>query len=369
MSLTIPIFKLQYSDSDRAFLKNGLDKILDEAYLTNHSFVRAFEQQFSLWNSSKYSVAVNNGTTAIESILRGLDVRGKEVIIPSNTFIACAVAVLNAGGIPVLCDMELEYLSIDPSHVAEKITRNTGAVLVVHIGGIISPSIITLKKICDDYGVPLVEDCAHAHGASYQGVRAGRAGAAGAFSFHMTKVMTTGEGGMVVTEDEKIQRALQSVRQFGKTEQNATMHDRDGSNFKMTEMQALMGLLELQRVEKRIQKRQQIAAVYDEKLKGSSWKTWSAPPSGVCPYYKKIVRSPVPREKVEETLNKNGISLTGGVYYIPVHKQDVFKNKFPGGEFKNTNSFSAEHFCPPCYPELELTEAEKICDVLLTIAK
>jgi len=369
MSLTIPIFKLHYGDSDREFLKNGLDKILNEAYLTNHTFVRSFEEQFSRWNSSRFSAAVSNGTTAIEAVLRACNVEGKEVIIPSNTFIACAAAVKNAGALPVLCDIELDYLSIDPYKVAEKISANTAAVLVVHIGGLISPSVLLLKKLCEEKGVPLIEDCAHAHGASFKGVKAGSFGKAGAFSFHMTKVMTTGEGGLVVTNDEALLKDVQSIRQFGKSEHNASMHERDGSNFKMTEMQALMGLLELQRVEKRIKKRQQISAVYDEKLKGSSWQTWSAASEAVCPYYKKIIRSPVQRNKVEATLQQHGISLTGGVYYIPVHKQDVFKNTYSAAEFKNTEIFCAEHICPPCYPELELVEAEKICDVLLSIAK
>lgn len=368
MSGVIPIFKLEYSETDRAFLKSGLEKILDQGYLTNHTFVHSFEESFSRWNFSRFGVAVSNGTTAIEVALRSLNVRGKEVIIPSNTFIACAAAVLNAGGTPVLCDIELEYLSLDPAQVREKIGQNTGAVLVVHIGGIISPAIFELRQICEARGVPLVEDCAHAHGASYKGIKAGNIGQAGAFSFHMTKVMTTGEGGMVVTDSESLKNDLHSVRQFGKSQSNPLMHVRDGSNFKMTEMQALMGLLELQRVERRIQKRQKIAAVYEQKLKGSSWRTWAAAPEAVCPYYKKIVRSPIPRSKVEEALKRQGVALTGGVYYIPVHKQEVFKGQ-SASDFKNTEIFSAEHICPPCYPELELSEIEKICDILLKLAK
>lgn len=368
MSGIIPIFKLEYSETDRAFLQTGLEKILDQGHLTNHTFVQSFENKFSRWNKSEFGVAVSNGTTAIEAILRSLNVRGKEVIIPSNTFIACAAAVYNAGGTPILCDIELDYLSLDPAQMREKISRNTGAVLAVHIGGIISPAIFEIRKICESLGVPLVEDCAHSHGASYQGIKAGNIGQAGAFSFHMTKVMTTGEGGMVVTSSESLKNELHSVRQFGKSEQNPIMHVRDGSNFKMTEMQALMGLLELQRVESRILKRQQIASVYDERLKGSPWRTWAAAPGGVCPYYKKIVRSPVPRTEVEDHFKRHSVALTGGVYYIPVHRQEVFKGHSTA-DLKNTEIFSAEHICPPCYPELELHEIERICDIMLKLAK
>lgn len=367
MSSAIPIFKLHYSESDRTFLKEGLEKILDEAYLTNHTHVRSFEEKFSRWNSSSYAVAVSNGTTAIEAALRAIDVRGKEVIIPANTFIACADAVLNAGATPVLCDIEPDYLSLDQVRVEEKINAKTGAVMVVHIGGLISPEVLKLKKICEDHRVPLLEDCAHAHGASYKGIKAGNIGSAGAFSFHMTKVMTTGEGGMVVTNDSVLLSELQSVRQFGKSEKNPIMHVRDGSNFKMTEMQALMGLLELKRVGSRVLKRQQIAAVYEEKLKGSAWKTWSAAPDAECPYYKKIVLPPVSRKKVEEVFAKHEIALTGGVYYIPVHQQEVFRGTKE--EFKNTDEFCNRHICPPCYPELEISEAEKIADVMLEIAR
>lgn len=369
MSLTIPIFKLHYSEAEREFLKNGLEKILDEGFLTNHEYVRLFESEFGRWNRSRFAVAVSNGTTALESVFRALNLRGKDVLIPTNTFIACAVAVLNAGGNPVPCDIEMDYLSIDPEQVAKKISKATGAVLTVHIGGIISPAVLKIKKICEEFGVPLVEDCAHAHGATYNGIQAGKFGVAGAFSFHMTKVMTTGEGGMVVTENEEFYQELQSIRQFGKSKENSIMHVRDGSNFKMTELQALMGVLEIQRGPRRIQKRQQIAAIYDQKLKDSSWKTWVAPSEANCPYYKKIVLPPVPRLIVEETFKKHNIALTGGVYQIPIHRQDVFNNQYSASDFKNAEAFCNLHICPPCYPELEFNEVERICEVMLNLVK
>lgn len=363
----IPIFKLHYDESDRVRLQDGMKEILEDGYLTNHRFVRQFETEFANWNNSKFALAVSNGTTALEVILRGIDVRGREVILPANTFIACAVAVLNAGGIPVICDIELDYLSLNPQKVKEKINRNTAALITVHIGGIISPYIEQLKQICADHNCFLVEDCAHAHGASLNGVRAGNFGVAGAFSFHMTKVMTTGEGGMVVTGDESLAKKIESIRQFGKSDEQPLMHVRDGGNFKMTEMQGLFGTVELKRVESRIARRKKIASIYDELLKNTDWKTYVSAPQSECPYYKKIILSPVARSLIETEFSKRNISLTGGVYYFPLNKQTALK-QFVRDEYPNANYFSENHICPPCYPELADEEAVLICKTLLSIS-
>ena len=362
----IPIFRLEYNTEFRDQFKAQVEEIFDQAFLTNHDFVRRFETEFAAWNHSPFALMTSSGTAALECILRALNVRDHEVILPANTFMATAAAVKNAGGRTVIADIEPEYLAISPRAVLQKISPRTKAVVVVHIGGTISPAVDELRKICDHQGVALIEDCAHAHGASLDGIRAGQFGLAGAFSFHVTKVMTTGEGGACVTSSLDFAQKLESTRQFGKDRSNALLHGPEGGNGKMTEMQALMGILELQRVDARIAQRQALAAQYQRRLQGSPWKTYAPAASGVSPYYKQIIIGPMPWAAVREKMQQHGISITGGVYNFPLHRQPAFS--LDPELFPVSDRFGRMHICPPCYPELKAQEVDFICDRLLELS-
>lgn len=364
----IPIFKLEFDAEYRRAFQAGCERIFDEGHLTNHSFARELEKKFSDFVGSGTAVSVGNGSAAIEVALRAVDVQGKDVLLPTNTFIATAVAALNAGATPVALDVEGQYFGLSAAAVERALTPRTGAVVCVHIGGIVSPEVEKIAALCRARGVALVEDCAHAHGASLNGVKAGCFGAAGAFSFHMTKVMTTGEGGVVLFHDARLAEEARSIRQFGADSSNPLSHVRDGGNFKMTEFQALAGVLELEkRAVSRIAKRQALAKRYQERLSGSRWRTLTPPPGGISPYYKQVVLPPVPRAAVEAHFEKHGIALTGGVYYLPLHRQPVFADKFNAGDFPVADSFADRHICPPCYPELTVEEVDYICDALLAL--
>jgi perosamine synthetase len=368
MQHPIPIFRLQFDEDFKHRYHKGCEKIFSEAYLTNHSYVRAFEEKFAQFTGSKYCLTASNGTSALEIILRALNVHDKEVILPTNTFIATAIAVQNAGGRLKLLDSEPAHMGLDLRRLQENITEQTGAVIVVHIGGMISPQIEEIRSLCQKFNVPLVEDCAHAHGSQLNGRTAGRFGIAGAYSFHLTKTITMGEGGAVITDDYELFEKCRSIRQFGMDPQNSISHIRGGSNFKLTEFQALTGLLDLERAPQRIQRRQTIARIYQTRLKKSSWQPLLAPTNSFCGYYKQVVLAPVPRSVVEEHLKQKEIALTGGVYYIPLHRQPVLKSLSFQNSFEVSESFSRTHICPPCYPELTDDEAHKICDTLLSLA-
>jgi dTDP-4-amino-4,6-dideoxygalactose transaminase len=364
---SIPIFRLEYDPEFRQRFQSESHTIFDEGFLTNHTFARRFEAAFAAWSGHGHCVSASSGTSALEMIFHALDIRGKEVIVPANTFIATAVAVKNAGGAPVVADIEPRWLALDPDSVRKKITERTAAIAVVHIGGRISDRISALQNLCREKKLSLVEDCAHAHGASLRGKAAGSFGIAGAFSFHMTKVMTTGEGGAVVCQDADFARILHSCRQFGVDSEDSLAHVRGGTNAKMTEMQALMGLLEIERVDQRIQKRRDLAARYQERLSGTCWTPYVPPALAFSPYYKQILASPLPWQEVREFLRLGGIQLTGGVYHVPLHRQPAI-SEVPQ-DYPVAERFSRFHICPPCYPELTLSEVDQVCDRLLEMAK
>jgi len=365
----VRIFDLSFDKEFRQRFHEGCEKIFDEAYLTDHTFVRRFEKKFAEYCGVKHTLAVSSGTAAIELALRALNVRGKKVLIPTNTFIATAVAVLNAGATPIFLDIENDYFAIDPSDLVKKINNDVAAVVVVHIGGHVSTHFDLILKICQERNIPIVEDAAHAHGATFKGIKAGALGDVGAFSHFMTKIMTTGEGGsLTCTNDEFYNRAYSS-RRFGFDPENSISHLREGTNFKMSEFQALLGVLELERLEKRIAKRRALAERYQKNLKGTPWICISDSKESKGSYYKQIVLSPIKREKVDQHLRKNHIALTGGVFFIPLHRQPVYKNLVDDKCFPNANHFTENHICPPCYPELDFESIDHVCECLLELAR
>jgi len=369
----IKIFDLQYSEEFRRRFAEGCTKIFDEAYLTNHSFVEEFERKFVEFNNSNFAIAVTNGTGALECVFKAIGVKGKKILIPTNTFIATAIAVINAGAEPIFLDIEEEYYSLCPKKLKqalEKYGSEIGAVVQTHIGGHVAPSVLINAELCKDKNVPFVEDCAHVPGAKVNETNAGNFGDYGCFSFFMTKVMTTGEGGMIVTKTEENYNKLKSIRQFGADLNYKISHIREGGNFKLSEFQALAGILELERVEERINKRRQIAQKYQELLKDTCFKILKDRDSVYGTYYKQtIVSEKIPREIIEKVFEENNIAMTGGVYYIPLHRQPIFIGKFSDKDFPIANKFAETHFCPPCYPELEISDVERVCDVLKNLEK
>ena len=214
-----------------------------------------------------YPIPVANGTVAIELIIKAIGIKNREIILPSNTFFATIVAVENSGNIPILVDIENDSFSVCPNDLRKKISTNTAALILVHIGGIISSKIEEIIQICSENNIELIEDAAHAHLSSYRKQKAGTLGIAGAFSFFPTKVMTTGEGGMITTNSEVLYQKIKSLKNFGRDNNNAGIIINDsGNNFKINEFTGLLGYLECQRVEKRVKKRNNLIQLYRKEL-------------------------------------------------------------------------------------------------------
>ena len=202
--MKVNIFDLKFEDDFIEKFKTGCEKILRSDGIGEHSHVKEFENKFGKLVNAKHAIATTSGTAALEIALKTVGAQGKEVILPSNTFFATSVAVTNAGGTIRLVDSEMDNFSICPKSLRQNMHSGVGAVIVVHIGGIISKNIREIKDICDEWNVPLIEDAAHAHCSNRDGLYAGTIGDVGCFSFFPTKVMTTGEGGMITTNIDTI---------------------------------------------------------------------------------------------------------------------------------------------------------------------
>ena len=366
----IPATKPFFSDEDIDFITKNFKEILTgKSFLSQYKFSAQFEQEFASYTGTDFAVSCNSGTSALELIFRALDVNGKEVILPSNTFIATANAIMNAGGIPVFADCD-DSMCLDYKDTIEKITSETVAICHVHIGGLVSDASLRLARYCNDHGLYFVEDAAQAHGSTNKGIKAGTMGIAAGFSFFSTKVITTGEGGMVTTSDEELVNKMKSIREFGKEKKGifTNYHTRFGYNWRMPEVAALLGIRQLEAIEEFIDKRTNIAKIYDTMLKGLNGIHIISPPEKSRFNYFKylLILKKFDREKTHKLLEKNGISPSGYVYELPLHKQPVFTahNQI---DLHNTEFLCSKHICLPIYPSLEIKDAKYIAETLLKI--
>ena len=366
ISATKPYFS---ADDIKFINKNFKEILLGNSFLSQYVFSEQFEKEFSSYIGTKFAVSCNSGTSALELIFRGLNIQGKEVILPSNTFIATANAIINAGGKPIFADCD-ETMCLDYEDTISKINSNTVAICHVHIGGIVSNGAIRLAKYCKKNRIFFVEDSAQGHGSENGGIRAGTLGIAAGFSFFSTKVMTTGEGGMVTTDDQKLVTKMKSMREFGKEKKGifTNYHTNFGYNWRMPEVSALMGIRQLLSIEDFIKKRTEIGLLYDRILKDvKDIQIIKSPENSRFNYFKYIViLKNFERELFHKMMELKGIQLSGYVYELPLHKQPVFKNhndeKLPKSEYLCKN-----HICLPIYPSLSLEDAEFIAEMFIQI--
>ena len=231
-------------------------------------FIEEFERKFASWCGTRYAVATNNGTTSLHLALVALGVGpGDEVIVPTLTYIASANAVTYCGATPVLVDVDPVTLTLDPDAVAAAVTPRTAAVMPVHLYG--HPAEMDpLLALADRHGFAVVEDAAEAHGARYRGRRVGGLGTCAAFSFFGNKIITTGEGGMVTTDDADLARRLLQRRGQGQDFERRYWFPIVGFNYRMTNVAAAIGVAQLERVEEHLAARERVRGWYDDALSG-----------------------------------------------------------------------------------------------------
>ena len=366
----IPAAKIHFLPEDRIWIAERIQEVLESGQLTLGRYGSEFERRFASLCGSGHGIAVNSGTSAIEIILRALGVEGRDVIVPTNTFFATAAAVIHAGGNPILVDMDPESFGIRPEEIEAALTPNTVGMVVVHIGGIVSRRMPDLKALAERTGLWLVEDAAHAHGSSFREVRAGAFGIAGAFSFYPTKVMTSGEGGMIVTSDDRIAEEARIYRDQGKASFSQNAHIRMGYNWRMSEPHAIIGLRHLLRLPQMIADRQRIAAIYDHALAGfQNLKAVKVPRDGVSNYYKymAVLNEHCDRKALKTELReRHGVSLSGEVYEEPLHKQPVFE-RYAARALPVAEDYCARQICLPIYSGMEETEADQVIQALAAV--
>jgi perosamine synthetase len=233
-------------------------------------FIAEFERRWAEYCGVSHGIAMCNGTVALEAAMAALALpAGSEVILPSFTIISCVAAVLRTGCRPVLVDCEPDTWCLDAAEVERKITGQTRAIMPVHIFGHMA-EMDSLMDLSRKFGLVIIEDAAEAHGAEYHGRRAGGIGTMGCFSFYANKIVTTGEGGMVVTADSKLAERLRSLRNLCFQRSQRFLHTELGYNFRMTNLQAAIGVAQVEQIENHLTRKRRMAAFYGERLRGLS---------------------------------------------------------------------------------------------------
>ena len=322
-------------------------------------YISRFEDTFSAYCGVRYGVAVTSGTTALHLALRTLGIGpGDEVIIPPVTHIAVANAVTLTGATPVLADCEPATWNIDPSKLAEKVTARTKAAIVVHLYG--HPvDMEPIMALAQQHNFHVIEDAAEAHGAEYRGRRAGSLGHVACFSFYANKIIATGEGGMVVTDDSAIADQAKKLRDQAYEKERRFWHRELGFNYRMTNLQAAIGVAQMERIDEFVAIRRRNAHLYHALLSGSPGLTLApeAPwAKNVYWMYSLLVEDacPVSKDTLMGRLKEAGIDTRP--FFYPVHCQPLYQESFSGQQYPVAEELSRKGINLPSGNEL--TEAD-----------
>jgi dTDP-4-amino-4,6-dideoxygalactose transaminase len=338
-------------------------RALRSGWVSQGPRVAEFEKQFAAYVGAAEAVAVSSCTTALHLALVSLGIGpGDEVICPSLSFIATANSIVHAGAKPVFADIDLQTFNIDPSRIGEAITPRTKAILVVHQIGL-PVALEEIAEIAERNGVVLLEDAACAIGSEYRGLRIGAPhGRMACFSFHPRKILTTGEGGMITTADRDLAARLRRIRQHGMGVSDLVRHsanrvvvetyDEVGYNYRMTDVQAAIGLVQLQRLDGMLAKRRALAGRYTQRLSHIPWLvTPVCPDDSLSNFQSYMVRltedAPIAREELMQRLLDRGVSTRRGI--MAIHRELPFASEEWDQALPVTNTVADSALILPLY--------------------
>lgn len=303
-----------------------MDAFLSTWISSTGKYITSFEETFSKYCGVKYGVATSNGTTALHLALAALGIGvGDEVIVPDITFAATINAVIYTGATPVIVDIEEESWCIDPNEIEKAITSRTRAIIPVHIYG--QPC--DMDRICDiamKHSLYVVEDCAEAHGAEWGNKKVGSFGAISCFSFFGNKVITTGEGGMCITNDESLNQKMRVLRDHGMSKERKYYHEVIGFNYRMTNLQAAIGVAQVERIDSILNWREDLESEYRStlsKIDGVSLQKMDLPDRKKIAWLVSILVDEKKRDAVLRELKENGIDSRP--FFVPLSEMDIYK--------------------------------------------
>lgn len=345
--------------------------VLQTDYLSIGPMVKRFEEAMAQIASTRYAVAVNSGTSGLHLLVRALGIQsGDEVITTSFSFVASSNCLLFENAVPVFADIDAKTLNIDPEDVERKITPRTRGILAVDVFG--HPADYRrLEAIARKHNLVLIEDSCEAIGATYRGQKAGSFGHGGVFAFYPNKQITTGEGGVIVTNSEEVAELCRSMRNQGRGSSEEWLeHVRLGYNYRMDELSAALGVAQAERFDELMAKRSAVAERYDRMLASLAGVSipYRAPEVDVSWFLYVIQLDPAyDRDKVIRLLQDRGVGTRA--YFQPIHLQKLYRERFGyrGGELPVTEEISRRTLALPFFSGLTEAEQEYVVESLSAI--
>lgn len=366
--MKVPYFAPWITSKD----KQNVLQSLNQRWLTNGSFLKKFESNFQKYISSSYSVGVGNGAQALHLAVRGLGIgSGDEVIVPTFTFVATANAVTSCGAKPIFADVDPNTFNISIDSIKKLITKKTKAIIPVHYGGQ-SCDMDKIHSISKNKNLKIIEDCAHALGSTFKNKKCGNLGDVGCFSFYPTKIITTGEGGMVTCNNPKLFKKIKILRSQA---MSISSNEREklatwkydvtdlGYNYRLDEIRSSLGFSQLFRVDQINKMRIKLASIYTNslsKIKGIQTPFIKDNRNHIFHLYSiKITDEfPLTRDELYEKLIQKGIGTT--VQYTPVHLLSYYKKKNKNPSLKNSEKLMDQVLCLPIFPKMTLKEIQYV---------
>ena len=374
MKWKIPLFEIYWDQKDIEAVSRVIKR---GSYWATGPEIKQLEQKVSDYTGMKYVLSFNSGTSALHADLLAHDITDGEVIVPSFTFIATANTVALCGAKPVFAEIEDETYGLDPEDVKEKITRKTRAIIPVHYGGGCCKNIKALKEIAEDKKIVLIEDAAESLGSEIGKEMVGSFGDSSMFSFCQNKIVTCGEGGVIVTNSKKIYDRLKLLRSHGRVENQENYFSTDksmdyaqvGYNLRMSSISAALALSQMEKIDKIIKMRRKKSLYYNKKF--SKNKNIKIPIENTGFYhvyqmYTIQLEDGKTRDKIQKNLSKAGVMTK--VYFEPIHLTTVFRNKFgcKKGDLPLTEETSQKVLSLPIHPNINYEDIDYITDKIKT---
>lgn len=366
--MSIPVFRPCFDEEE----VDAVREVLMSGWVGPGTKVETLEKNFAEYVGTRFALSMNSCSSALFAAMRVIGVEGREVVTTSQTFVSTNHAILQNDGIPVFADIESDTLNIDPKSIAERVTDKTAAIVVVHHGG--HPcDMDPIMEIADARGIPVVEDAAHAAGTRYNGRMAGSLGTIGCFSFHALKNMSTGDGGMLTTDDEQIAERIKNMRWMGISRstydrfrrngrQRAWEYDVDevGYKFHMNDLNAAIGIVQLAKLESTNAARREVAVQYREAFKDLDWVELLEEKPYAQSANHAFVALVEDRDRLIEHLGEKGIDA--GVHYRPNHLYSVYapyRRELPVTEARWTRMVTL-----PMYPAMSNDDVQQVIEAV-----
>jgi len=354
----IPIYQPDLTGNEKKYL----NECIDSTWISSRGkFIDLFEEEFCKFTDSSYATTVCNGTVAIHLALEALGIGEEdEVIVPALTYIASVNPIVQVGAKPVFVDSLLSSWQIDPEDIKRKITSKTKAIMVVHLYGQ-AADMDSIMSIAKEHNLFVIEDSAEAFGSLYKGKHVGTFGDVGTFSFFGNKTITCGEGGMLTAKDAKVYERIKHLKNQGVSHEKQYWHDVVAFNYRMTNMQAAIGLAQIERAKEFINRKREIAALYKKCLNDTPVTIHTEQKETLHSYWMTsiLVDDAQNRDSLKNYLQKNGIE-TRPLFY-PVHTMPMYKTdkSFPVAEDLGSRGLNL-----PSWPGLKDDDVEFICNTI-----